>query len=73
MNKYTLRRFIASIITAPLAIVAYGLLWFILLAAGAHDNGAFYDNLWFIAIVWVLAWTFTTDVLNYLERKGINV
>ena len=70
MNKYTFRRFIASVITIPVALVGYGIIWGLLLALGAGDNGAFYGNLPLIGIVWVLAWTFGPDLERYFEKKG---
>lgn len=70
MNKYTIRRFIASIITVPLAWGVYFLLWATLIMAGAYGTfETFQENLPYIAIVWVLGWTFGPQYLRYMERK----
>lgn len=70
MNKYTFRRFIASIITIPLAIAGYFLLWAVLIAGGADGTfAAFQSNLPFISVAWVLGWTFGPDFMRYMERQ----
>lgn len=73
MNKYTLRRFIVSIITVPLAYIGYLLLWVILIGLGAEGRFVdFQDNLPFIAFAWVLGWTFIPDIERYVENRQAN-
>lgn len=73
MNKYTFRRFIASIITIPIAMGLYLLLWVGLIAYGAEGTFQTYqENLSLISVVWVLAWTFGPDVTRYLEKREQN-
>lgn len=70
MNKYTIRRFFASIITVPLAYTGYLLLWVILIGLGAE--GRFVDfqmNLPYIAFAWVLGWTIVPDIERIIERR----
>jgi hypothetical protein len=70
MNKYTLRRFIVSIITVPLAYIGYLLLWVILIGLGAEGRFVdFQDNLPFIAFAWVLGWTLIPDIERYVENR----
>lgn len=70
MNKYTLRRFIAGIITIPVALGTYFLLWAGLIAFGAEGTfETFKGNLPLISVVWVLAWAFGPDVMRYLEKR----
>lgn len=71
MNKYTLRRFFASIITVPLAYAGYLAIWVILIAFGAEGRFVdFLQNLPTIGMVWVLAWTFGPDIERYIERRS---
>ena len=68
MNKYTFRRFIGSIITIPVALAGYFVIWAVLIGAGAYGTlDAFTSNLPTIAVVWVLAWTFGPDIQRKLD------
>lgn len=70
MNKYTVRRFIASIITIPVGLAAYFLLWAGLIAFGAEGTmETFLGNLPLISVMWVIAWTFGPDFMRYLEKR----
>jgi hypothetical protein len=70
MNKYTIRRFIASIITVPLAYTGYLLLWVILIGLGAEGRFSdFQMNLPYVAFAWVLGWTLIPDIERYMERR----
>lgn len=70
MNKFTFRRFIASVITVPIGIAAYFLLWVILIAYGADGTlSMFQSNLPLISVAWVLAWTFGPDIARSLEKR----
>jgi hypothetical protein len=70
MNKYTLRRFIASVITTPIAIGLYFLLWAVLIGYGAVGTFTqFQENLPLISLGWVLAWTFGPDLMRYMEKR----
>ena len=71
MNKYTIRRFIASIITIPIALTGYFLIWALLIGYGAVGTfEQFKDNLPLISVAWVLAWTFGPDIERYIERRN---
>lgn len=70
MNKYTLRRFIASIITVPLAYIGYLLLWVVLIGLGAEGRFVdFQENLPYIAFAWVIGWTLGPDIERIIERR----
>lgn len=70
MNKYTFRRFIAGIITTPIAMGLYFLLWAVLIAGGAEGTfETFKENLPLISVMWVIAWTFGPDFMRYLEKR----
>lgn len=71
MNKYTIRRFIFGVITAPVVILAYGTLWVWLLFMGAADNGMFIDNAVLISIVWVVFMTFSKQIMKLID-KGLD-
>jgi hypothetical protein len=72
MNKYTLRRFIASIITVPLAYAGYLFIWIILIAFGGEGRFVdFQENLPIIAFAWVLGWTLGPDLERYIERRQV--
>lgn len=70
MNKYTFRRFIASVITIPVGIAAYFLLWAFLIGMGAEGSfSTFQYNLPLISVMWVLGWTFGVDLMRYFEKQ----
>jgi len=53
----TIGRFLIAVVTAPIVLIAYGLLWVLLIGLGAEDNGMFYSNLPFIAAGWITTLT----------------
>lgn len=70
--KYTLRRFGLSLVTLPVALVAY---WFIYSGLGIVANSfasaeLFADNLFAIAFSWVVVVTFSKQILDFAERIG---
>jgi len=69
MNKYTFRRFIFGLITIPIAMGLYFLVWLWLIACGAQGTFAeFKDNLPLISAVWVVGWTFGPQIIGYFEK-----
>jgi hypothetical protein len=70
MNKYTFRRGIASIITIPVGIAAYFVLWALLIGLGAEGTfSQFQYNLPLISVMWVIGWTFGPDLFRYFEQR----
>jgi hypothetical protein len=71
LNKFHLRRFIASLITAPVVAGAYILLWFALVMLGATGNYEMALNaVPSILVVWVLGVTFWTEFHSFVMRMS---
>lgn len=75
----TIIRFLLAVITAPIAVIAYGLLWALLIGLGAEDNGMFYSNIPLIAVAWIVVITalpwlfrFTDAIDNFFEKQSRN-
>jgi len=75
----TIIRFVIAVVTAPIAVVAYGLLWALLIGLGAEDNGMFYSNVPFIAGAWIVVLTafplvirFTYAIDRWFENRFNN-
>jgi hypothetical protein len=67
----TLIRLLLAVVTTPLVLLVYALLWFALLVFGAEDNGMFYSNLPFIAGTWIVvitAFPLFLRAVNALDR-----
>ena len=69
--KYILRRAILGIITTPIALTAYAILYFgigILAATQTASVGAFIDNAWSVGIAWVLVIAFARQILDIANK-----
>lgn len=66
--KFIIRRFIFSILTAPIAVALYAFGYSALVAGGAEPQGTFSDIAGFIAFIWILGFTFGIEI----ERR-INI
>ena len=70
--KYTIRRFGLSLITTPIAVVGYGLVYFglALLANSYASVGLFLSNSVAVAFGWIVAVTFSRQIFDFIERTG---
>lgn len=70
--KYTLRRLALSVVTLPIAMVAYAVMYFglALLANSYASVGLFVSNLTALGFGWVLAVTFSKQFLDFINRVG---
>jgi hypothetical protein len=69
LNKFHLRRFIASLIASPILAGLYLAMWFLLTMLGAGGNYEMAMNaVPSILVVWVLLFTFWTEFYNFVER-----
>lgn len=70
--KYTIRRFFLAVVTTPLAVVAYGLIYFgLALIANAYASvGLFLSNAVAVGFGWVIAVTFSRQIFDFIERAG---
>lgn len=70
--KYTIRRFALSVLTLPVAMVAYGAVYFglALLANSYASIGLFLNNLTAIAFGWIVAITFSKQILDLVSKIG---
>jgi hypothetical protein len=69
--KFIIRRALLGIITVPIALTAYGLIYFTLgLLAPTDTLGviAFTDNLWSVGISWVLVVTFARQLIDLANK-----
>lgn len=70
--KYTIRRFVLAVMTTPIVIVGYGLIYFgLALVANSHASlGLFLSNAVAVAFGWVIAVTFSKQIFDFIERTG---
>ena len=70
--KYTIRRFFLAVVTTPLAVVAYGLIYFgLALIANAYASvGLSLSNAVAVGFGWVIAVTFSRQIFDFIERAG---
>lgn len=69
LNKYHLRRFIASLITAPIVVGLCWLAWFTLVLLGAGGNQEMFTNVIIpVTVVWIVATTFWTEFVEFVEQ-----
>lgn len=68
--KYTIRRFGLAVITMPLALVAYGAVYFglALLANSYASVGLFLSNLVAVGFGWLFAVTFSKQIFDLIGR-----
>ena len=70
--KYTIRRFVLGVMTTPIAIVGYGLIYFgLALVANSHASlGLFLSNAVAVGFGWVVAVTLSKQIFDFIERTG---
>jgi hypothetical protein len=69
LNKFHLRRFIASLLVSPLIVGAYFAMWFALVMLGANGNYQIAMNaVPSLVVVWVLLMTFWTEFYSFVMR-----
>lgn len=70
--KYTIRRFGLAVITLPIAMVAYGVLYFglALLADTYASVGLYLNNLTALGFGWIVAITFAKQFLDFVNKIG---
>ena len=70
--KYTIRRFVLGVMTTPIAVVGYGLIYFgLALVANSHASlGLFLSNAVAVGFGWVIAVTFSKQIFDFIERTG---
>ena len=69
---YTARRFALAIITLPAMAVAYGAIYFglALLANSYASLGLYLSNVYALAFGWVIAVTFSKQILDFVNKIG---
>ena len=69
---FTLRRFALAVITMPFVGVLYGALYFGLsLVANSYASlGLYLSNLTALAFGWIIAVTFSKQILDFINRFG---
>ena len=71
LNKFHLRRLIASLLVSPLIVGAYLAMWFVLVMLGATGNYEMAMNaVPSLVVVWVLLMTFWTEFYSFVNRLG---
>lgn len=70
--KYTIRRFGLAVVTLPIAMVAYGFIYFglALLADTYASVGLYLSNLTAVAFGWVVGVTFIKQILDFINKIG---
>jgi len=71
LNKFHLRRFIASLLATPLVAGTYLAMWFALTMLGAGGNYEMAMNaVPTIIVVWILVMTFWTEFYSFAMRMS---
>lgn len=70
--RYTIRRFGLAVVTMPLAVVAYGAVYFglALLANSYASVGLFLSNAVAVGFGWAVAVTFSKQILDFVAKIG---
>jgi hypothetical protein len=70
--RYTIRRFGLAVVTMPLAVVAYGAVYFglALLANSYASIGLFLSNAVAVGFGWAVAVTFSKQILDFVAKIG---
>jgi len=69
LNKFHLRRFIASLVVSPLIVGGYLAMWFALVMLGAGGDYEMAMNaVPTIIVVWILVATFWTEFYSFVMR-----
>lgn len=69
--KYITRRVLFALVTLPVVLGAYAVLYFgigLLASAGTANLGDFTSNAWTVGIAWVLVVAFAKQVLDFAKR-----
>ena len=69
---FTLRRFALALISLPIALVAYGAVYFgLALVANSYASlGLFVSNLYAVGFGWIVAVTFAKQLLDLVNKLG---
>lgn len=68
---FTLRRFALAVITTPIALAVYGLVYFgMALFASYASVGLFVNNLYAVGFGWIVAVTFSKQLLDFINKIG---
>lgn len=69
---FTARRFALAVITMPFVGVLYGAIYFgLALVADSHASlGLYLSNITALAFGWVIAVTFSKQILDFLDKIG---
>jgi hypothetical protein len=68
---YTIRRFALAVITLPIALVAYAVVYFgLALFADYASIGLFVNNLFAVGFGWIVSVTFLKQILDFIEKIG---
>ncbi len=70
--KFTIRRFGLAVVTMPLALVAYGAIYFgLALVANSYASlGLYLQNLYAVGFGWLFAVTFSKQIFDFVGRLG---
>lgn len=63
-------RFLGSLITLPLVLLAYLFIFGMLIGLGAGDNGEAFNNLWGLGFAWIVVFTFYPIISKWLEPRN---
>lgn len=69
---FTLRRFALAVVTTPIALAFYGIVYFSLaLLVGEYASiGLFMNNLYAVGFGWIIAVTFSKQLLDFINKIG---
>jgi hypothetical protein len=69
INKYTVRRFIFAVLSAPVVVGAYWLVWAFIIVLGATGGHASFErNAWTLAVFYVVAVTLYPQIRRVVAR-----
>lgn len=69
--KYITRRVLFALVTLPVVLGAYAVLYFgigLLASTGTANLGDFTNNAWTVGIAWVLVVAFAKQVLDFAKQ-----
>lgn len=68
---YTIRRFGLAVVTLPIALVAYAVVYFgMAMFAEYASVGLFVNNLYAVGFGWIVSVTFLKQILDFINRIG---
>ena len=66
---YTLRRLGLAVITLPIALAGYSAIYFVLAGFAEYASiGLLISNLWAVGFGWIVAVTFSKQIIDLIER-----